>query len=56
MILRDSAEINRKEKDKTIFENPLITSQGGKTNSLNVQGDGLPGFRVQVEKTDFRKN
>jgi hypothetical protein len=34
MIFQNSAEINKKGKDKTAFEKPLITGQGGKTNGF----------------------
>ena len=51
MIFQNSVEINKKEKDKTGFENHL--GQEVKWTVVKVEGDGLPGFGVQGGKLDL---
>jgi hypothetical protein len=56
IFLKDLAKINKKEKDKTAFENRLQQVRKVKRTVIKVQGGGLSGFRVYREKIDFRKS
>jgi hypothetical protein len=52
----NSAEINKKEKDKTAFKTIYNRVREVKHTISKVEGGGLPGFEVQEGKTDFRKS
>jgi hypothetical protein len=49
-FLKDLAKINKKDKDKTAFENRLQQVRKVKRTVIKVRGGGLSGFRVQGEK------
>jgi hypothetical protein len=53
-FFKDSAEINKKEKDKTVFKTAYNRVTEVKRTVLRVEG--LPDFGVQGEKTDFNKS
>ena len=52
-FFKDSAKINKKEKDKTAFKTAYNRTSEVKWTVLKVQGDGLSGFRVQGGKVNF---
>ena len=56
MIFKDSAEINKKEKDKTAFKTAYNRARKVRWTVLKVEGGVLPGFKVQGGKADFREN
>ena len=56
MIFKDSAKINKKEKDKTVFKIAYNRVMKVRWTVLKVEGGVLLGFEVQGEKTDFREN
>jgi len=55
-FFKDLVEINKKEKDKTAFENRLYLVREVKQTVLKVQEGGVAGFKVQGGKVDFRKS
>jgi hypothetical protein len=55
-FFKDSTEINKKEKDKNAFKTAYKRVREVKHTISKVEGGGLSGFRVQGEKTDFRKS
>jgi hypothetical protein len=56
MIFKDSAEINKKEKDKTAFKTVYNRVREVKRTILKVKGGGLSGFEFQKGKVIFRKS
>jgi hypothetical protein len=54
MIFKDSAEINKKEKDKTVFKTAYNRTREVKHTISKVKRGGLPGFaKVKGGKVDF---
>jgi hypothetical protein len=56
LIFKDSAEINKKEKDKTTFKTAYNRAREVKRMVSKVEEGGLPNFGVQGGKTDFYKS
>ena len=52
-FFKDSAEINKKEKDKTAFKIAYNRTRKVRWTVLKVGGGILSGFGVQGEKMDF---
>ena len=52
-FFKDSAEINKKEKDKTSFKTAYNRAREVRWMVLKVEGGVLSGFRVQWVKADF---
>ena len=55
-FFKDTAEINKKEKDKTVFKTAYDRAREVRWTVLKVEGGVLPDFRVQRGKTDFRES
>ena len=55
-FFKDSAEINKKEKDKTAFKPAYNRAREVIWTVLKVEEGVLPGFKVQEGKTDFHKS
>jgi len=55
-FFKDSAEINKKEKDKTAFKTAYNIAREVRWMVLKVEEGVLSDFDVQKEKSDFREN
>ena len=52
-FFKDSAEINKKEKDKTAFKTAYNRVREVRWTVLKVEEVILPGFEIQGEKSNF---
>ena len=56
VFFKNSAKINKKEKDKTSFETAYNRAREVRWMVLKVEDGILPGFKVYEGKADFRKS
>ena len=54
-FFKDSAEINKKDKDKTTFKIAYNRAREVRWTFLKIEGGVLPDFRVQEKKQTFAK-
>ena len=55
-FFKDSAKINKKEKDKTAFKTAYNRAREVRWTGLKVEEGVLSDFGVQGGKTDFRES